>query len=176
LGASVNLTGSNYAGLTWEPGLSGGGYNSNTGEWATPTETSSNPIGSRNVINYWGALSLGISFDSTVDVNGAYFAMQGSSGNSTTGVRAHGYLNGVETSVTNWFTDIDATNSWFDMNLTNVDRVVIESQAVINGGGWYGMDNFTYNEAVSAVPVPAAVWLFGSGIIGLVGFSRRKKA
>ena len=27
-----------------------------------------------------------------------------------------------------------------------------------------------------AVPVPAAVWLFGSGLIGLVGLARRKKA
>jgi len=26
---------------------------------------------------------------------------------------------------------------------------------------------------VSAVPVPAAVWLFGSGLIGLIGFARR---
>lgn len=29
--------------------------------------------------------------------------------------------------------------------------------------------------AVSAVPVPAAVWLFGSGLLGLVGVARRKK-
>ena len=29
---------------------------------------------------------------------------------------------------------------------------------------------------VSAVPVPAAVWLFGSGLIGLLGLARRKKA
>jgi hypothetical protein len=28
---------------------------------------------------------------------------------------------------------------------------------------------------VSAVPVPAAIWLFGSGLLGLVGISRRKK-
>jgi len=28
---------------------------------------------------------------------------------------------------------------------------------------------------VSAVPVPAAVWLFGSGLLGLVGVARRKK-
>ena len=28
--------------------------------------------------------------------------------------------------------------------------------------------------SVSAVPVPAAVWLFGSGLIGLIGFARRK--
>ena len=29
---------------------------------------------------------------------------------------------------------------------------------------------------ISAVPVPAAVWLFGSGLIGLIGLARRKKA
>ncbi len=29
--------------------------------------------------------------------------------------------------------------------------------------------------SVSTVPVPAAVWLFGSGLIGLVGFARRKQ-
>lgn len=26
------------------------------------------------------------------------------------------------------------------------------------------------------VPIPAAVWLFGSGLIGLVGVARRKKS
>ena len=28
---------------------------------------------------------------------------------------------------------------------------------------------------VSAVPVPAAVWLFGSGLVGLIGVARRKR-
>lgn len=28
--------------------------------------------------------------------------------------------------------------------------------------------------ALTPVPVPAAVWLFGSAIAGLIGFSRRK--
>ena len=32
------------------------------------------------------------------------------------------------------------------------------------------------NGDVSAVPVPAALWLFGSGLLGLIGISRRKKA
>ena len=31
-------------------------------------------------------------------------------------------------------------------------------------------------ESVSAVPVPAAAWLFGSGLLGLVGVARLKKA
>ena len=33
------------------------------------------------------------------------------------------------------------------------------------GSGWIG-----------AVPVPAAVWLFGSGLLGLIGIARRKRA
>ena len=46
-------------------------------------------------------------------------------------------------------------------------------------GSFYG-DQFFMNleidsvSAVSAVPVPAAIWLFGTALVGLVGFSRRK--
>lgn len=36
------------------------------------------------------------------------------------------------------------------------------------------LQNFAFR--VSAVPIPAAVWLFGSGLLGLIGFSRRKMA
>lgn len=35
---------------------------------------------------------------------------------------------------------------------------------------------FSANFNMTAVPVPAAVWLFGSGLLGLVGVARRKKA
>lgn len=31
-------------------------------------------------------------------------------------------------------------------------------------------------ETVSTVPVPAAVWLFGSGLVGLIGIAKRRKA
>jgi len=44
--------------------------------------------------------------------------------------------------------------------------------------GFLDIDSSTgvvsYN-AVSAVPVPAAVWLFGSGLMGMVGVARRRK-
>jgi len=36
--------------------------------------------------------------------------------------------------------------------------------------------DYTLQFEVSAVPVPAAVWLFGSGLLGLIGIPRRKKA
>ena len=35
------------------------------------------------------------------------------------------------------------------------------------------LDNMQFN-AVSAVPIPAAAWLFGSGLIGMIGLARRK--
>jgi hypothetical protein len=47
-----------------------------------------------------------------------------------------------------------------------------------NGGATLSSDLFVYASfspaAVSAVPVPPTVWLFGSALIGLVGFSKRK--
>jgi len=50
------------------------------------------------------------------------------------------------------------------------------------GEDWLFFSSTPYTEIwdvniyqVSAVPVPAAVWLFGSGFIALIGFSRRRK-
>jgi len=37
----------------------------------------------------------------------------------------------------------------------------------------YNTTNFTMS--VTTVPVPAAIWLFGSGLIGLIGLGRRKQ-
>ena len=37
-------------------------------------------------------------------------------------------------------------------------------------------DFWTYSSAPVTVPIPAAVWLFGSGLLGLIGMARRKKA
>jgi len=49
------------------------------------------------------------------------------------------------------------------------------SAANPNSGAIYGLYYELYLEGViaSAVPVPAAAWLFASGLMGLVGFSRR---
>lgn len=41
--------------------------------------------------------------------------------------------------------------------------------------GFNGQSFTSFNYEVSAVPVPAAVWLFGTGLIGLVGMARRRK-
>jgi len=41
-----------------------------------------------------------------------------------------------------------------------------------DSGGLVQLANISYN----TVPIPAAVWLFGSGLIGLIGIAKRKKA
>jgi hypothetical protein len=41
-------------------------------------------------------------------------------------------------------------------------------------GGTYNGGHWDLNMDFSPVPVPAAVWLFGSGLLGLVGVARRK--
>lgn len=50
----------------------------------------------------------------------------------------------------------------------------VELAHVSNAGDQVEIDHFQYG--LSAVPVPAAAWLFGSGLLGLVGITKRKKA
>ncbi len=55
-----------------------------------------------------------------------------------------------------------------------IDYVIIRN-GVFPGGGndRFFIDNLS---ADAVVPVPAAAWLFGSGLIGLIGLARRKKS
>jgi hypothetical protein len=46
---------------------------------------------------------------------------------------------------------------------------------------WVGQDqgsisNFAIYGTASPIPVPTAIWLFGTGLLGLIGFSKRRKA
>ena len=47
----------------------------------------------------------------------------------------------------------------------------------VNFGKWVSLHGWAVQSGdVSTVPVPAAVWLFGSGLLGLISVARRKKA
>jgi len=49
---------------------------------------------------------------------------------------------------------------------------VVPSDLSSKGGVIY---NLHLEGTISSIPVPAAIWLFGSGLLGLVGFSRYQK-
>ena len=57
-------------------------------------------------------------------------------------------------------------------NLVEYDPTTLSiiNQTSLSGGRTTGL------AAVSAVPLPSAVWLFSFGLLGLIGISRRKKA
>lgn len=56
----------------------------------------------------------------------------------------------------------------------------LASKVLVKGAGPGGSDiveTYTANmEITSAVPVPAAVWLFGTGLAGLAGLARKRRA
>ncbi len=55
----------------------------------------------------------------------------------------------------------------------NTDNVTFGGMQ--NGPFPGSVPGFNGNGSLSAVPVPAAVWLMGSGLLGLVGVARRRK-
>jgi len=79
-----------------------------------------------------------------------------------------------------WTTTVDLTNyttwdNWLTVSVETANIAKLTFFATGNGGFWPSIDNMVINE----VPVPAAIWLFGSGLLGLIGlsspYSRQRK-
>jgi hypothetical protein len=54
---------------------------------------------------------------------------------------------------------------------------VVDGNAVERYPGWSNVEGIEMSFSLTGtiVPIPAAVWLFGSGLLGLIGIARRKK-
>jgi hypothetical protein len=70
-----------------------------------------------------------------------------------------------------------AKNTVWMMASTDGDGDGINGTPMAVGGPFAGFNaNFNATLSPAPIPVPAAVWLFGSGLLGLVGIARRKKS
>ena len=78
----------------------------------------------------------------------------------TAGVISSSTITPIITNLGTTFIDPDSLNQTLRISWTDS----------LNGAG------FGAEAVFSPVPIPAAVWLFGSGLLGLVGMARRKKA
>lgn len=73
---------------------------------------------------------------------------------------------------------MEETSTGSIMNYQTGDAVFV-GQTTVQDGPFVGlrisMEFLGNDPPVTVVPIPAAIWLFGSGLLGLVGMARRKK-
>lgn len=68
---------------------------------------------------------------------------------------------------------------WYDLNinvasyLSNTDKKFSAVVKAAYGDFWYKNAKIVVDYDVKAVPVPAAIWLFGSALLGLTGLKRK---
>lgn len=115
---------------------------------------------------------------SVFDFNGAYLTAAWHNGlNITVSGSLNNQMLYSETVI------VDTYNpTWFMFNYNGIDKLTINSFGGVDSGNFSGpdstmfvMDDFTFQQP-STVPIPAAVWLFGSGLLGLTGAARRRKS
>lgn len=84
------------------------------------------------------------------------------------------FLDDINTSSADWnlFSDTRLISS----GTRSIDVLLTSTRSVgTSSDSFFDEVSFQLNN-VNIVPVPAAIWLFGSGLLGLIGMARRKKA
>ena len=136
----------------------GGGNSNGTGTYTY--------IGSAIDLSSYGLLG----FDWGADLAGASVDVIFKDGtNTTTAASWSSLANTGGSAPGDLFTQALMGITWGSVN----SNAVTEIQFAVNGV--QNLDSIIDNFSASVVPVPAAVWLFGSGLLGLIGIARRKK-
>jgi hypothetical protein len=96
-----------------------------------------------------------------------------------------GFPAGVTSGSYDQLFDLTHTSSFNSTFITNNGGTVESAEAALTAGladgkAYFNIHTNAYPGGeirgfLAPVPVPAAVWLFGSGLVALIGFARRKK-
>lgn len=110
----------------------------------------------------------------------AFSLYQGWDTSSTPFVRAGNYINNVSNPLaTVGLTYLDQASTTIAGGLASLTFSNLNGNyTLLLGGNGSSSDSFGngfYKLTLTAVPVPAAVWLFGSAMIGLIGFGHRNE-
>lgn len=160
----------------WATGLNVGGV---TG-WRLP-ETIDIGNDGATYINLYQGVDYGYNITSHSELSNMYFNVLGNTSDyDINGVRLNCPLPSSCLTNTGPFSNLQATAYWSGTeSAINTDNAWlffmgfgIQAIGTQEDNGIYAWA--VHSGDVSAVPVPAAVWLFGSGLIGLAGLAKRK--
>jgi len=121
--------------------------------------------------------------------NGIFDTINGNGGDINNPQSASAFIKTLDPQAGYWATNdirVDMTNisntDWATFSISlDLSDPALEGQLLQFGFNTvnteYDYSGVFYDNIIfSPVPVPAAVWLFGSGLLGLIGIARRKKA
>ena len=133
--------------------------------------------GSHVAFNSWARVGK-VKSAQDFDFNGVYLT---GAWRDNLNIRVTGYNNGVALYSQTVVANSNAA-TWFQFDFLGIDALTFrsfggtENPLYPRGSGkHFAMDNFTFNETVAAVPLPAAAWLFLSALAGVAGLRRVSK-
>jgi hypothetical protein len=87
-------------------------------------------------------------------------------------ITIEGFLKGSSVGSVNFSNPNGTTPDFLGIqNLLGIDSITVTTASNFNG--FFGMDDFRF-ESNTAVPVPAAIWLFGSGLFAVMGMRKKR--
>ena len=162
----------NYGGLDWSAGYM---YVESYGNFVGRGGSSAPfPSGQMAIYNGYGVSATTVSKSSLFDFNGAWFAGWNNTDlPPSTGITLNGYRDGALIGSVSY--GLTGAFKWCPADFSGVNRVDIVSS---NSPNWWLMDNFTYDQPLTATPEPvsASLFLLGAGLFGINRFRKNKKS